>query len=167
MSERLSRACLGNRSVFITKNGVKTVPFFSAPLLRERRCELQKLRRITALIVRPPAQRAANLRRAGADWGLRERAARGNAVLRQGVSQRGLEQGHAREVGGDEQAAEFSVGGNLCETPLVFEFSVCLSRACLGKIMHLIYKWRKKWRFSHRRWRWWQGQVSEQLPIVA
>ena len=24
------------------------------------------------------------------------------------------------------------------------EFSLCLSRACLGKIMHLMYKWRKK-----------------------
>jgi hypothetical protein len=29
------------------------------------------------------------------------------------------------------------------------EFSLCLSRACLGKIMHFIYKWLKKWRFSH------------------
>jgi hypothetical protein len=28
-----------------------------------------------------------------------------------------------------------------------FEFSLCLSRACLGKIMHFIYKWRKKCRF--------------------
>jgi hypothetical protein len=32
---------------------------------------------------------------------------------------------------------------------LFFEFSLCLSRACLGKKMHFIYKWRKKWRFSH------------------
>jgi len=30
-----------------------------------------------------------------------------------------------------------------------FEFSLCLSRACLGKIMHFIYKWLKKCRFSH------------------
>jgi len=29
------------------------------------------------------------------------------------------------------------------------EFSLCLSRACLGKIMHFIYKWLKKCRFSH------------------
>ena len=28
-----------------------------------------------------------------------------------------------------------------------FEFSVCLFRACLGKLMHVAYKWRKKWRF--------------------
>jgi hypothetical protein len=28
-----------------------------------------------------------------------------------------------------------------------FEFSLCLSRACLGKIMHFIYTWRKKCRF--------------------
>jgi hypothetical protein len=33
------------------------------------------------------------------------------------------------------------------ETPLFFEFSLCLSRACLGKMMHFMYKWRKKWRF--------------------
>ena len=30
------------------------------------------------------------------------------------------------------------------------EFSPCLSRACLGKMIVLMYKWRKKWRFSHR-----------------
>ena len=29
-----------------------------------------------------------------------------------------------------------------------FEFSLCLSRACLGKMMTFIYKWRKKCRFS-------------------
>jgi hypothetical protein len=33
---------------------------------------------------------------------------------------------------------------------LFFEFSLCLSRACLGKMFSFIYKWRKKWRFSHR-----------------
>ena len=38
----------------------------------------------------------------------------------------------------------------LHKTPLFFEFSLCLSRACLGKKMHFIYKWLKKWRFSHR-----------------
>ena len=32
------------------------------------------------------------------------------------------------------------------ETPLFFEFSLCLSRACLGQMMHFIYKWREKWR---------------------
>jgi hypothetical protein len=30
------------------------------------------------------------------------------------------------------------------------EFALCLSRACLGKIMHFIYKWRKKCRFLAR-----------------
>ena len=30
---------------------------------------------------------------------------------------------------------------------IFFEFSLCLSRACLGKMTHFIYKWRKKWRF--------------------
>jgi hypothetical protein len=31
----------------------------------------------------------------------------------------------------------------LRENGTFFEFSLCLSRACLGKIMHFIYKWRK------------------------
>ena len=31
-----------------------------------------------------------------------------------------------------------------------FEFSLCLSRACLGKIMHFIYKWLKNGRFPYR-----------------
>ena len=39
---------------------------------------------------------------------------------------------------------------SLRKTPLFFEFSLCLSRACLGKMMHFIYKWLRKWRFSHR-----------------
>jgi hypothetical protein len=40
-----------------------------------------------------------------------------------------------------------STPGNLRESGTSFEFSLCLSRACLGKIMHFIYKWRKKCRF--------------------
>jgi hypothetical protein len=39
---------------------------------------------------------------------------------------------------------------HLRKTPLFFEFSLCLSRACLGKMFVYIYKWRKKWRFLHR-----------------
>ena len=35
----------------------------------------------------------------------------------------------------------------LRENGTFVEFSLCLSRACLGKIMHFIYKWRKKCRF--------------------
>jgi hypothetical protein len=35
------------------------------------------------------------------------------------------------------------------KTPLFFEFSLCLSRACLGKMIDFKYKWRKKWRYSH------------------
>jgi len=31
---------------------------------------------------------------------------------------------------------------------LLFEFSLCLSQACLGKMMHFIYKWRKNAVFS-------------------
>ena len=38
----------------------------------------------------------------------------------------------------------------LRENGTSFEFSLCLSRACLGKIMHFIYKWRKKCRFLTR-----------------
>jgi hypothetical protein len=38
----------------------------------------------------------------------------------------------------------------LRKTPLLFEFSLCLSRACLGKKIVFIYNWRKEWRFSHR-----------------
>ena len=34
---------------------------------------------------------------------------------------------------------------------LFFEFFLYLSRACLGEMIIFIYKWRKKWRFSHRR----------------
>jgi hypothetical protein len=33
------------------------------------------------------------------------------------------------------------------ENGTFFEFSLCLSRACLGKRMHFIYKWLKKCRF--------------------
>jgi hypothetical protein len=36
---------------------------------------------------------------------------------------------------------------SLRENGTFFEFSLCLSRACLGKIMHFIYKWLKKCRF--------------------
>eukprot|EP01046_Picozoa_sp_COSAG06_P009441 COSAG06_NODE_494_length_15057_cov_7.707782_8_plen_66_part_00 len=35
----------------------------------------------------------------------------------------------------------------LRENGTFFEFSLCLSRACLGKIMHGIHKWLKKCRF--------------------
>ena len=35
----------------------------------------------------------------------------------------------------------------LRENGTFFEFPLCLSRACLGKIMHFRYKWRKKCRF--------------------
>ena len=35
----------------------------------------------------------------------------------------------------------------LGENGIFLEFSLCLSRACLGKIIHFIYKWLKKCRF--------------------
>ena len=44
-------------------------------------------------------------------------------------------------------------GGARCSRPSTarkrhfFECSLCLSRACLGKIMHFIFKWLKKCRF--------------------
>lgn len=48
--------------------------------------------------------------------------------------------------GGDIYTANMSVteGVSWCSKPFFFEFSLCLSRACLGKLMHFIYKWRKK-----------------------
>jgi len=33
---------------------------------------------------------------------------------------------------------------------LSIEFSLCLSRACLGKMVHFIYKWRKSGAFLYR-----------------
>ena len=51
------------------------------------------------------------------------------------------------KVGQAESAVRFH--HPLRKTPLFFEFSLCLSRACLGKMMIYIYKWRKKWRFPH------------------
>ena len=38
----------------------------------------------------------------------------------------------------------------LRKTPLLSQLFLCLSRACHGKMIVLMYKWRKKWRFSHR-----------------
>jgi hypothetical protein len=38
----------------------------------------------------------------------------------------------------------------LRKTPLLFEIFLCLSRACLDKIIVFMYKWRKKWRLSYR-----------------
>jgi len=40
----------------------------------------------------------------------------------------------------------------LMNSDTFLEFSLCLSRACLGKIMHFIYKWRKKCRFLTALW---------------
>jgi hypothetical protein len=37
------------------------------------------------------------------------------------------------------------------ETTQVFEFSLCLSRACLGKTIVFMYKWRKIYAFLYRR----------------
>ena len=45
------------------------------------------------------------------------------------------------------QMAGRALAGLAWENGTFFEFSLCLSRACLGKIMHFIYKWRKKCRF--------------------
>jgi hypothetical protein len=35
------------------------------------------------------------------------------------------------------------------DTPLFFEFSLCLSRVCLGKMIVYMYKWLKKGFFPH------------------
>ena len=44
-------------------------------------------------------------------------------------------------------AALFVLAAAPEETPLFSDFSLCLSRACLGKMIHFICKWRKQWRF--------------------
>jgi hypothetical protein len=41
------------------------------------------------------------------------------------------------------------VRAHLIDRSLFFEFSLCLSRACLGKMFVLIYKWLKKTVFTH------------------
>jgi hypothetical protein len=43
----------------------------------------------------------------------------------------------------------------------VFEFPLCLSRACLGKMITFIYKWLKKWRFLESQA---AGQVDGHSP---
>jgi hypothetical protein len=44
------------------------------------------------------------------------------------------------------------VGGNVpCEKRPFLEFFLCLSRACLGKMIVFIYKWREKYVFLTRR----------------
>ena len=45
---------------------------------------------------------------------------------------------------------------------LFLEFSVCLSRACLGKMFGFIYKWRKK--RARRTDRWMPGTAHTALP---
>eukprot|EP01046_Picozoa_sp_COSAG06_P009619 COSAG06_NODE_504_length_14946_cov_34.563750_12_plen_161_part_00 len=54
-------------------------------------------------------------------------------------------------------AAGEHVKHHLRENGTFFEFSLCLSRACLGKIMHFIYKWLKKCRFL----------ASARVPVSA
>ena len=49
------------------------------------------------------------------------------------------------------------------ETPLFFEFSLCLSRACLGKMIIFSIKWRKKVAFSYR-WCASLASISANLP---
>ena len=44
-------------------------------------------------------------------------------------------------------AATVVITGGAARKRHFFELSLCLSRACLGKIMHFIYKWLKKCRF--------------------
>jgi hypothetical protein len=53
----------------------------------------------------------------------------------------------------DDIDAEDQVDGDvLRKTPLFSQLFLCLSRACLGKMVPnvLMNKWRKKWRFPHQ-----------------
>ena len=52
---------------------------------------------------------------------------------------------HQRRVRWRPRRGAVSTTGS-CRKQLFFAFSLCLSRACLGKMMHFIYKWRKKWK---------------------
>jgi hypothetical protein len=48
---------------------------------------------------------------------------------------------------GDVECFVRAFGGTIgAQTPSFFEFSLCLSRACLGKMIVFIYKWRKNLR---------------------
>ena len=40
--------------------------------------------------------------------------------------------------------ASAAARSRFCDCILFFEFSLCLSRACLGKMINFIYKWLKK-----------------------
>ena len=46
------------------------------------------------------------------------------------------------------------------KTASFLEFSLCLSRACLGKMMHFIYNWRKNAVFRRRVPRRWVSMVG-------
>eukprot|EP01044_Picomonas_judraskeda_P034032 COSAG03_NODE_13918_length_484_cov_0.664935_2_plen_102_part_01 len=49
-----------------------------------------------------------------------------------------------------------------CRNASFFEFSLCLSRACLGKMIIFISRWRKKWRFFP-----YHGRCLDLLGIVV
>jgi hypothetical protein len=55
------------------------------------------------------------------------------------------------------------------ETPLFFEFSLCLSRACLGKMMHFIHKWHRKrvTTFPYQSPRWARRLAWPSASVVA
>jgi hypothetical protein len=49
-------------------------------------------------------------------------------------------------------ASNASLKALVRKTASVFEFSLCLSRACLGKMFVFIYKWLKNAVFRRLRW---------------
>jgi hypothetical protein len=48
--------------------------------------------------------------------------------------------------------SDFSMTSKGAENGIFFEFSLCLSRACLGKTIVLMYKWHRKNAVFRRRW---------------
>jgi hypothetical protein len=56
---------------------------------------------------------------------------------------------------------------HLRKNGLFFEFSLCLSRACLGKMIVFIYKWLKTTVFTHRDQDRAQRHADLNLPIAA
>jgi hypothetical protein len=57
--------------------------------------------------------------------------------------------GEAGAVSSLPSADAVTADPSLRESGLVIEFSLCLSRACLGKMFAFVYKWLKKTVFSY------------------
>eukprot|EP01046_Picozoa_sp_COSAG06_P013892 COSAG06_NODE_848_length_11971_cov_10.199882_14_plen_139_part_00 len=75
-----------------------------------------------------------------------------NACASRGASSRSnlVQLTAASAPSSDDLAEDDSAIGALETNGPFFEFSLCLSRACLGKMFVFIYKWLKRTVFTHR-----------------